>query len=94
LKLRVKRTLVIVAVDFIQVGLCYIAHLYGHCCVIDGANTAEAGVLACYRRHDTMGSSDWYVWVVGGFGAFVFDVTMNNARVFQMLAGFIKSSGF
>jgi hypothetical protein len=41
-----------------------------------------------------MGSSDWYVWVVGGFGAFVFDVTMNNARVFQMFAGFIRSAGF
>ena len=38
-----------------------------------------------------MGASDWYVWVVGAFGAFVFDVTMNNARIFQMLAGFAHS---
>lgn len=42
-------------------------------------------------RATIMGASDWYVWVVGAFGAFVFDVTMNNARIFQMLAGLAHS---
>jgi hypothetical protein len=29
------------------------------------------------------------VYVVGGFVAFVFDVTMNDARIFETFAGFI-----
>lgn len=33
---------------------------------------------------------DWYVYVVGLFGAFVFDVTMNDARIFEMFAGLVS----
>jgi hypothetical protein len=63
-------------------------------CGIHNASKEEGASLSHYKRDKTMGSSDWYVWVVGGFGAFVFDVTMNHAKVFQMLTGLVRSAGF
>jgi hypothetical protein len=51
----------------------------------------KAVASAVKTRAKDMGASDWYVWVVGAFGAFVFDVTMNNARIFQMLANLAHS---
>ena len=51
----------------------------------------RAKTLLLSYKGENMGASDWYVWVVGAFGAFVFDVTMNNARIFQMLAGLADS---
>lgn len=38
------------------------------------------------KKIETMASSDWHVCLMGGLGAAIFDLTMNQAKLIQMLS--------
>jgi hypothetical protein len=41
------------------------------------------------KKNEMTVVSDWHIWLVGGCGAALFDIAINNGKLLQMLTIFV-----